>query len=239
MKKIITVILILICTQIYSQKELTFKDGNVDVAMKYKERKGMSYYISKDGVTKTVKSKLIKKIKDLSLRKKSFEYNQLGLTDYVVTNIDSVSQEQLFERTINWIKETYKNPEKVIKTKIGNEKVRIEGFQDNTICNKIFLSTFCYGAKYTIEISVKDGKYKFDPTNLTYRIPYTKSGPEPSVNNISFNSGQVFYNRKGRLKSVSNSVPRSIEDLFNSLNLSLKNYVKSHNKVGVVKNDNW
>ncbi len=55
-----------------------------------------------------------------------FQYSEFGLNDYVIINVPSKTKEEIFSETINWIKETYKNPDVVLKMQIENEKVRID-----------------------------------------------------------------------------------------------------------------
>ena len=57
--------------------------------------------------------------------------NGLLNTSSVVRQVDSVDSEALFNKTINWIKETYKNPDEVIKATINNQKIRFIGSSDS------------------------------------------------------------------------------------------------------------
>ena len=44
----------------------------------------------------------------------------------IVVSVDSLKADYLYKKSINWVQETYKNPEKVLKAKIENEKIRID-----------------------------------------------------------------------------------------------------------------
>ncbi|WP_417619839.1 DUF4468 domain-containing protein [Oceanihabitans sediminis] len=157
----------------------------------------------------------------------NFIYNQKGLTpNYLVVEIDSLNKEQLFQKSINWIKETYKNPDEVIKTTINNEKVRFEGFESNLICVNSLGIHYCYYALYTIEIEFKDNKYKFTPLNLEYRVPASEYTPG-GMKTINFSDGSAYYNKKGKLRRMYKSIPTTVEALFNDLNKSLSNYLIS------------
>ena len=72
--------------------------------------------------------------------------------------------------------------------------------------------------KYLIEISFKEGRYKFDPINLSYDV----SGHGTVF--VNFDKG-VYWNKKGKLRKVYSKIPNQIETLFNGLNMSLKNYL--------------
>lgn len=144
-----------------------------------------------------------------------FEYTEIGLNDYVVSEFNSVSKEEIYKKTINWVKETYKNPDEVMKMKIENEKIRING-----IANKILnVKGYTYNLEYVIEISFKDDKYKFELITLTHEqgLDYKK------IPNFKTEKKMIKYYGK---------TPFDIEDYFNKLNLSLKDYVngKSEDK---------
>ena len=161
---------------------------------------------------------------------KNFAYNQQGLLPkFVVVDVDSMSQADLFEKTINWIKETYKNPDEVIKTTIANQKVRFEGYTQKMICINSLGSQVCYGGTYTIEVEVKDGKYRFIPNSMSYR-------GEIGNYSISFDSGADLYNNKGEIRNAWKDIPSGVENLLNGLNDSLFNYVSSQIDV---KKEDW
>ena len=158
-----------------------------------------------------------------------FIYNQTGLNPkYLVVEIDSLSKNELFKKSINWIKETYKNPDKVIKTTIDNEKVRFEGFKSNDIC--INNGMICYDVLYTIEVAFKDNKYKFTPISLEFGV-----GSMTPIDLADGNS--LFYNKKGYLKKMYKTVPNSIDNLFNELNKSLEKYLTTETKNS--ESDDW
>lgn len=151
-----------------------------------------------------------------------FTFKKEGLTDYVVTEVPG-TQNEIYSKAINWIKENYKNPEEVIKMSIENEKVRFQGLKSNFNCMKAMGSTMCSDAIYTIEVSFKDGKYKFDAVELVI----TSGGKSftPDLNDLS-----IYYKKNGELPKSSESVPASYENLFNDLNESLKQYVSGTKK---------
>ena len=44
-----------------------------------------------------------------------------GMTDYIVTTVDGKTAPEIYKKIIDWIKITYKNPDKVILSTIENE----------------------------------------------------------------------------------------------------------------------
>jgi len=165
----------------------------------------------------------------MSNSQEKFSYNENGLIpEYLVGDIENKSQNEIYQKSLNWIKETYKNPDEVIKTTIENEKVRFEGVEMDYLCEKVLASTFCYNTKYTIEIEFRDGKYKFTPLSMSYRQPPTTSAYASTSGGdvtIDLRNGSDFYNKRGALKKQTQSMPESIENLFNSLNERLMKYL--------------
>jgi len=169
-----------------------------------------------------------------------FIYNQKGLNPkYVIVEIDSLKQNELFKKTINWIKETYRDPDEVIKATIDNEKIRFEGFVDNLICH----GTWCFYTHYIIEIEFKDNKYKFTPMEVRYRRPATQyTASEIWYVNFDYGASSYnghdysYYKKNGNLKNLYKTIPSSVETLFNRLNMDLSKYLltkKKNNDTGV------
>lgn len=170
-----------------------------------------------------------------NIENSSFRYDLEGLyPKYVVVGVDSMTQSELFEKTINWIKETYKNPDEVIKTTIANEKVRFVGFQDGVIETKVLGLPYIYGVTYTIEIEFQDGKYRIIPGNCEYRIPASQYGPAQNVV-VDWNSGLQWYN-KGEVRKMFKNVPSNLENFLNNLNDNLFSYLTSK---GDTKKKDW
>ncbi len=156
-----------------------------------------------------------------------FEFTKEGFTDFIVTECDNKNQSELYKKTIEWIKLTYKNPEEVIKTQIENNLIRIEGSSDNLVCFNILGNKSCNPARYLIEISFKDDKYKFDVVN---NIEYLHS---TGWFDIRLDKTNLYYNKKGIRKNY--KYFPEIADYFNNLNSGLKNHI-----LGIKnKKDDW
>ncbi len=145
-----------------------------------------------------------------------FEYSETGINDYIVTKVEDKTVNEIYSKTINWIKETYKNPDKVIKMEIENEKVRINGVASDLL----FVKKMSFSLDYVIELSIKDGKYKFELISLTTGgTDYKKIPNFKTDNKLIKNFGES---------------PKRIEDYLNNLNISLRNYI-----LGDTKKEDW
>ncbi len=156
-----------------------------------------------------------------------FEISKNGFTDFIVTEIPNKTSTEIYIKTLEWINKTFKNPEKVILGKVENYYIRIEGSSNSLyVLNSLGLEN-PLESKYQIEISVKDGKYKFDVTEIKYLAPQIGWTDVP----ITF-----FYKKDGELK-VMFKYTQKIPEYFNSLNKSLSDYISG---TGIeAKNNDW
>ena len=156
----------------------------------------------------------------------SFDWGLRGLTDYITCEFDTlISKEDLYMLTMNWIKETYKMPDKVIQTSIKGKMIRIEGVKSSGITLETTFITVTYDLKYTIEYKFRDGKMKIDPILLYIYVPpsqYVVGGWQ----SFSLTTGSDFYkwdkrNKEYVLKDKYTHYPRDLRGLYNGLKFIL------------------
>ena len=156
-------------------------------------------------------------------QEKKFIYDKNGLTPFVVTDVENKTTKEIYQKSINWIKETYRNPNTVIKSQIEDESIRFEGISNNAGA----VGNGLYSVKYSIKISVKDYKYKFEVIEFELlNCPIKKNGWDPS--------DKSFFKEDGTPRKPWKDYPKSIETLFDELNDSLKNYIIKDSK-----KDDW
>lgn len=157
-----------------------------------------------------------------------FKLTKDGFTDFVVTQKNEKTANEIYTKTLEWINKNYNNPEKVILAKVENDYIRIEGASNNIYILNTLGKENPTDVKYQLEIYFKDGKYKFDVTDLKYLAP-----PPTGWYDVPF---AYFYKKDGQLKSMfkfTNQIPA----YFNNLNKSLSDYISG---VGIEsKKDNW
>jgi hypothetical protein len=137
-----------------------------------------------------------------------FEYSEAGLNDYVVTEINGKTKEEMYKKALNWVKETYKNPDLVIKMNIENEKFRI----DAVALSMIKVRGISMNLGYIIEVSFRDNKYRFEIISLLHD------------NTTDYKKMPNFKTDPKLVKNFGNS-PTEIENYFNKLNKSLEVYI--------------
>jgi hypothetical protein len=166
-------------------------------------------------------------------QEKEFTFTaEKGMTDYIVTSIEGKTASEIYKKVIEWIKVTYKNPDKVILSTIENEYVRFEGSSDSFYAMNP-MSKIYVPVKYEIEISIKDGKYKFDYIGMTIiengtKIPYFSAKSKEEL------EPYPIFKKDGELRSTYKyftEVPIYLNNLNKSLSESIVSTVK--------KNDGW
>jgi hypothetical protein len=144
----------------------------------------------------------------------------------IVVATDSLKATDLYKKALNWVQETYKNPDMVLKAKIENEKIRIEGFQSEAWWFKSLGMKMYIDMKYTVEIAFKDGKYKFE-----YTIgQFSNKGSDVLYDYTS------FYKKNGEVRSMYSDAVVSIEETMNNLSLSFYDYATGKT---TKKEDKW
>jgi hypothetical protein len=140
----------------------------------------------------------------------SFKVTSESITDFLITPCENKTQIEIYKKTIEWISITFKNSKQVIQSQIENDMIRIEGFTES-------FNGGPSSAVYLIEISFKEGKYKFDPLEFTI------------INGVNkfkfFPNFATYFKSDGSVKERLKDTVSGVEDTFNVLNLSLKEYI--------------
>jgi hypothetical protein len=165
----------------------------------------------------------------MSAQETEFTFNnERGMTDYIVTPVEGKTAQEIYKKVIDWIKVTYKNPDKVILSTIENEYIRFEGISETLYSG--------FPAKYEIEISIKEEKYKFDLISMQCK-PLSVWMDTPilykSMSKEDLEKKYVFK-QDGTLRS-SYKFADKIPTYFNNLNKSLFETIDST----VIKTDSW
>lgn len=133
-----------------------------------------------------------------TLTPKGFVSTEDVSKDYIVLNIDVVSQADLFKKVLGYLHKVYRSPKDVI-SQIDNESITVNGVQDNTIRRNRF---HVLDLNYTITYEFKDNKIKVNAPGFV--ITGYSDGPQTLhlVANNSFTGSSLgIYNTKHQLKS--------------------------------------
>jgi hypothetical protein len=163
----------------------------------------------------------------ITLTSQSFEVTQDGLKDaqdldkeYLVLNFENKNAQELYNKTIRYINETYKNPEEVIVGNIENEFVKFKTYQSNFARFKNGFVKIPWSINYTTTISFKDNKVKYEINSIDIT--------NKENNNLYFSGGgisfYIFKSRNGKLKMEDAKI--GIENYFNENLNTFEVYVK-------------
>lgn len=144
-----------------------------------------------------------------------FYFKPDGTSEYQVFETPNFKASELYQKTINWININYKNPNSVIKAKVENEMIRIDGFGQN-----VFSRTFKsgskgnYDVKYTIEFEFQDSKYrvKYIHNGITVDGKQVFFSFTDVINNIPDKNGNVWTNAK---EDYEKYIQTQLDSLFN------------------------
>lgn len=141
----------------------------------------------------------------------TFKFNPDGTAEFCMYQADKLTAAEIYTKTINWINETYKNPDAVIKGKVENEMVRIDGFNDKMFTRTVSSGKVIdYGVKYTMEIQVQDNKFRIKFIHNDFDIkmffPFTDV-----VNNIADKNGNAWNGSIGQYEA---NVQKLMDSLY-------------------------
>lgn len=148
---------------------------------------------------------------------------------FVVINADGKTSKELYDNALKYINKNYKNPDEVIKGKTEAEYLKFITHAENFLIVKNSGVKVQIDADYTCELSIKDGKVKFEIIALDMYAD--KGGYKVLFTGGAFD-GYPIYNKKGELKRP--ETKSEIENYFNSQISSITDFLQ-----GKSSNDKW
>lgn len=147
---------------------------------------------------------------------------------------------ELYQKAINWVNETYKNPEEVIKGKVEGDYLRLEGSVSNLLRMSVIGTMYYYDVRYTVKLNFRDGRFKYEITKIEQYYPATQysAGSWTSI----LNNGEVGYktaNRKGKAKKDGVANLEALNSYFQNLGISIKDYMDKNDASETGSDDDW
>ncbi|OFY42380.1 MAG: hypothetical protein A2X18_10865 [Bacteroidetes bacterium GWF2_40_14] len=140
---------------------------------------------------------------------------------FIIIPVEGKTAKELYDQAIKYININYKSPDNVIKGKIEGEYLRFNTYAPHFIIIKNVLARAPFNAKFSTELSFKDGKIKYEIIDLeiyseaNYPLYFTGSGI----------SSFFIYNKEGILKRE--DAKTGVEDFFNALILSFSLFLQT------------
>jgi len=149
------------------------------------------------------------------------------LTDFIVIICEGKTKDELYRKTLEWVNKTYNKPSEVIRAQVENDYVRFQGIETKGFCRNPMV-LICEDMRYEIEISVKDGKYKFDVVQL--QSGFQDKFGRLSWSDIEFKKGWMNFKSNGEVRDQYKDTMPKIARYINSLNKSLNDYIYNRNE---------
>lgn len=154
-----------------------------------------------------------------------FQFTKDTITDYVVSTVEGKTAADLYKKTMDWISVSYKNPKEVIKSKIENEYIRIEGSTENLVVLKP-LYKVNYLSRYSVEFYFKEGRFKMDVIRVEGYSRGTQTSA-PRWFDMDVSSPKESYKENGDLRGTYKFWPESFCNYFNNLLKELILFMKT------------
>lgn len=174
----------------------------------------------------------------ISFSQEQFTYGGNGLNKmFVVNKTENLTQQQLFDKAMTWIKGNNKHSDIAMTKKVeGNNKITFTGFKKNYIHFSAIGNQMYFNVRYTIAVAFKDGRYKFEVIKIEKKSQgHNQKGRDWS--NIPLNNGSKLYGKNGKLTPLGKEQTVKVPKLLNELNEGLLNHVKSVAKTA--DNGDW
>ncbi|WP_284463987.1 DUF4468 domain-containing protein [Chryseobacterium sp.] len=158
-----------------------------------------------------------------------------GLTEFIVVNCKEKAKEDLYQKTTEWINKTYNKPGEVIKASVYNNYIRFQGVSKDKYCWTNLMS-FCNDIRYEIEVSFKDGKYKFEILELEHYAVTGASGHRV-WSKVNYKDSWTHFKKDGEVRKMYVDNIKNIAGYFNNLNNDLYDYIYNQNEAA--KQNDW
>ena len=157
-----------------------------------------------------------------------------GLSPFIVVKTEGKTKEELYKKTIEWINKNYNKPSEVIKAQIENDYIRFQGVSKDKYCfTNIF--TMCSDIRYEIEVSFKDGKYKFEVLKLEDYYKDTKGFG--SWSEVKYKDSWTHFKNTGEVRKMYAENIKGITSFFDELSKNLYDYI--YNQHETAKQNDW
>ena len=158
-----------------------------------------------------------------------------GLSPFIIVKTENKTKEELYKKTIEWINKNYNEPSEVIKAQVENDYIRFQGVSKDKYCWTNMMS-FCNDIRYEIEISFKDGKYKFEVLNLEHYHVTGASGIR-SWYKVDYKDSWTHFKKDGEVRKMYVDNIVQITSFFNGLSKNLYDYIYNQNETA--KSNDW
>ncbi len=153
-----------------------------------------------------------------SVQAQTIDSIKMTSTEYpsIVIEVPNKLKAEIYTKVKSWINRYYKNPNIVIAADEPDNYVRLNG---STSYSFKYMGTTSYSLLYSLEIELKDNRYKVKFINV--KSPELKTPDMPGT----------FYDSKGGykgIKSINQKMRTAVLFELNNINTDLFNYINSN-----------
>jgi len=154
---------------------------------------------------------------------------------------------ELYTKALNWVEETYKNPDEVLKGKVEGKYIRLNGSVSSLLQKNVIGTMFYYDVRYSVEIKFRENKIKYEITKFeSYSPPsqYSSGGWYGQSFRFKIAKKKGKPNRKTGVRAAGKFIKdggenfRNVRSHFESLGLELKEYVDNFD-ASATDDDDW
>lgn len=158
-----------------------------------------------------------------------------GLSEFIVVNCEGKTKEELYKKAVEWINKTYNKPSEVIKAQVENDYIRFQGVSAEQVYCSNNMVKVCSNIRYNIEISFKDGKYKFAVLGLEKNTPDLNGNR--NFSELNFVNSWTHFKKDGEVRNMYKDAIIQVAGYFDNLSKNLYDYV--YNKNETAKQNDW
>lgn len=162
-----------------------------------------------------------------TINAQSFVVTPDGLRDkadesksYIVLNVDGKSAKELFDRALQYVNETYKNPDEVIKAQRDGEYLKFSTYVSPFVPVKNLISIET-NVMYSTELKFKDGKVRLEIVSFDMK---TSEQARVEFSGSPWGSF-IIYKTNGDLKQK--ETKEGIEEYFNTKIGAIRSFLSS------------
>lgn len=114
-----------------------------------------------------------------------------------VVSAPGLSAAELYQKTLNWVNETYQGGEEVVLGSIDGEYIRFQGFSRDMFYKQSLGSMSAVPVKYDVIVRFRDGRLRWEYTSFKY--PTTTNAYMSSLADDYYLSGYRITKANGKL----------------------------------------
>jgi len=154
----------------------------------------------------------------------SFQLTKNGVSPIVVS-VDSLDAAKLYQRTMHWVQEYYKENNNAIRMDVPNQKLQVGGIKKNAWQYTSSDLSIQYDVEYILMIDFEDNRMK-----LAIELGKTWDHTQGKDANSYFIDYRKIWKENGEVHKIYKEAKPGIDQMMNGLSYSLIDYLKDYSE---------